>query len=51
LPVEQIDAVEAQADREHAAAALEGAEFGDPEHETARRELRWAELRLEIARG
>jgi F-type H+-transporting ATPase subunit epsilon len=51
LPVERIDPVGARADRERAAAALEAASFGDLEHERARRELRWAEVRIELARG
>jgi F-type H+-transporting ATPase subunit epsilon len=51
LPVERIDPAGARADRERAAAALEAASFGDPEHERARRELRWAEVRIELARG
>jgi F-type H+-transporting ATPase subunit epsilon len=49
-PVERIDAEEARADRERAAAALEAAEFGSPERERASRELRWAEVRIELAR-
>jgi F-type H+-transporting ATPase subunit epsilon len=51
LPVERIDPAGARADRERAAAALEAAPFGAPEHERARRELRWAEVRIELARG
>jgi len=50
-PVERLDRDEARADWQRAASALEAAEVGTPEHEGARRELRWAEVRIELARG
>ncbi len=51
LPVERIDAARARADLERARAAFEAAAFGDPEHERARLDLRWAEVRLALAGG
>ncbi|MBI2962662.1 MAG: ATP synthase F1 subunit epsilon [Deltaproteobacteria bacterium] len=51
LPVESIDPSQARADLERASAALDAAPFGDREHERARRELRWAEVRLALAGG
>jgi F-type H+-transporting ATPase subunit epsilon len=51
LPVERIDPAEARADGERAATALEAAAPGDPEHERAKRDLRWAEVRIELAHG
>jgi F-type H+-transporting ATPase subunit epsilon len=51
MPVERIDPARAQADRERAAKALEELSFTDPEHERMRRELRWAEAQIALARG
>lgn len=51
LPIERINASQARADLERAGAAFEAAPFGHSEHERARQELRWAEVRLALAGG
>jgi len=51
LPLESIDASRAKADRERAEQALAAAPFDTPDRERAERELRWAEVRIELARA
>jgi F-type H+-transporting ATPase subunit epsilon len=51
LPLSQIDGSRARADLERAAAALEATPYDDPERERAAQELRWAEVRVALARG
>ena len=51
LRVDQIDAAKARQDVEQAAAALEKVAYDDPQHARAAQELRWAEVRVELARG
>jgi F-type H+-transporting ATPase subunit epsilon len=47
----QISAVEAKAALQAAEHAAAERPFGHPEHEQARREVRWAEVRVELARS
>ena len=51
LPIDRIDAAAARADLERCEAALAEAPFGHPEHERLRQEVRWAEVRIELAHG
>ncbi|MGH7899280.1 MAG: ATP synthase F1 subunit epsilon [Candidatus Binatia bacterium] len=55
LPIEAIDAAKAKADRdcaaEELAKALAAHPFDHPERERAERELRWAEVRIALARA
>jgi F-type H+-transporting ATPase subunit epsilon len=51
LPIDRIDAVAARADLERCEAELAEAPFGHPDHERLRQEVRWAEVRIELARG
>lgn len=51
LPLERIDATTARSDLERAEAALAAAPFGHPDHERLRQEVRWAAVRLALARG
>lgn len=46
IPVEAIDPARAQADLDRAAAELAERPFGHAEHERARLEVRWAEVRV-----
>jgi F-type H+-transporting ATPase subunit epsilon len=50
LKVGQIDLAAAEADRERAASALDAIAYGDPNRARAAQELRWAEVRVELAR-
>ena len=50
LPVAQIDVTRAEADRERAASALDAIPYGDPDRVRAAQELRWAEVRIALAR-
>ena len=49
VAVERIDVSEAKRDLERAAAAVDETPYGQPEHERARLDLRWAEVRLALA--
>jgi F-type H+-transporting ATPase subunit epsilon len=51
LRVEQIDGARAREDVERATAALETVSYDDPERVRAAQELRWAEVRVALARG
>ena len=51
LRVDQIDVAVARQDAERAAAALETIAYDDPERARAAQELRWAEVRVALARG
>jgi F-type H+-transporting ATPase subunit epsilon len=49
IPVEDVDPSAARAELQRATAALAERDFGHPEHEAARRELRWAEVLSDLA--
>lgn len=49
LPIDGVDGNAARADHQAAEAALAGAPYGQPDHERLGRELRWAEVRLELS--
>jgi F-type H+-transporting ATPase subunit epsilon len=51
LAIEAIDPSKAKAERDLAEQALTAAPFGHPDHERAERELRWAEVRIALARS
>ena len=51
LPVSQIDAGRARADLERAATALEAMPYDDDERPRVAQDVRWAEVRVALARG
>lgn len=51
VPIDRIDVAEARRDLERATNALESVPYGDPEHERARLDQRWAEVRIALAGG